>query len=92
MTHITFVKKILVDGTPCKKCRDVSERLKRDGLLSLIDNIAIADERDPDSQGILLAKQYQVNRAPFFLIKDDIGQTTVYDIYFKFKKAIEDSV
>ena len=28
MTHIIFVKKILADGSLCKKCREVSERLE----------------------------------------------------------------
>ncbi len=89
MAHITFVKKILADGSPCKKCREVSDRLESDGLMGLIDQIAIADERDADSQGMQLAAQYQVNRAPFFVVTDDTGETTVYDVYFQFRKAVQ---
>ncbi|MFT6406755.1 MAG: hypothetical protein ACJAQ6_000165 [Arenicella sp.] len=83
--HITFVKKILSSGELCKKCREVSERLQAEGLLDSINYIAIADERDAQSEGVRLAKQYGVARAPFFLVEQD-AETIVFDIYFKFKK------
>lgn len=86
MTHITFVKKILVNGELCKKCQEVSERLEAEGLLSSINHIAIADERNADSEGVRLAKAHAVERAPFFLVENGAGDITVYDIYFKFKK------
>lgn len=86
MSHITFVKKILADGELCKKCQEVSERLYAEGLLNSIDHIAIADERNADSEGVRLAKKYLVERAPFFLVEDDNGEVKVFDIYFKFKK------
>ncbi|MBL4673170.1 MAG: hypothetical protein JKX81_13010 [Arenicella sp.] len=83
--HITFVKKILSSGELCKKCREVSERLESEDLIDSINHIAIADDRDPQSEGVRLAKQYGVTRAPFFLVEVD-GETTAFDIYFKFKK------
>ena len=86
MSHITFVKKILADGQLCKKCKEVSERLCAENLMDVIDHIAIADERDADSEGVRLAKQHNVERAPFFLVEDEAGNITVFDIYFKFKK------
>ncbi len=85
MAHITFVKKILADGQLCKKCQEVSDRLNSENLIEHIDHIAIADERDVDSEGMRLAQQYKVERAPFFLVEED-GEVTVFDIYFKFKK------
>lgn len=85
MAHVTFVKKILANGEMCKKCQEVSDRLVSEGLMEHIDHIVIADERDADSKGMLLARQFNVERAPFFLIEDG-GETTVFDIYFKFKK------
>ena len=83
--HITFVKKILADGELCKKCREVSERLEADGLIEFINHISIADERDTDSEGMRLARQHNVERAPFFLVEED-GNMLAFDIYFKFKK------
>jgi len=85
MPHITFVKKILSSGELCKKCQEVSDRLGSEDLINSIDHIAIADERDADSEGIRLAQKHQVERAPFFLVEEN-GEVTVFDIYFKFKK------
>jgi hypothetical protein len=90
MAHITFVKKILADGSLCKKCQEVSERMASEGLLAIIDHIVIADERDPDSPGMLLAKQHEVSRAPFFVLEDESGEHIVFDVYFKFKKHVSE--
>lgn len=84
--HITFVKKILLSGELCKKCQEVSERLQSEELIEFVDHIAIADERDTDSEGIRLANTHKVERAPFFLVENEDGEVTVFDIYFKFKK------
>ncbi|GAA6136754.1 hypothetical protein NBRC116583_05010 [Arenicella sp. 4NH20-0111] len=85
MSHITFVKKILANGELCKKCQEVNDRLNVEGLIEQINHIAIADERDAESEGMRLAKQYDVERAPFFLVEEN-EEVTVFDIYFKFKK------
>ena len=90
MTHITFVKKILSNGELCKKCREVSERIASDGLTDLIDSIVIADERDAQSPGIQLAKRHNIQRAPFFLVKDESGEVSAYEVYFRFKKFLFD--
>ena len=52
-----------------------------------IDKILIADERDPDSPGALLARELSVDRAPFFVVEND-GEQTVYTVYFKFLKEV----
>lgn len=88
MPHITFVKKVLSDGSLCKKCLEVSERLENDGLLPMIDHIVVADERDASSVGIKLAREYSVSKAPFFLVEDDSREVLVFDIYFKFRKHL----
>lgn len=87
--HITFVKKILSSGELCKKCREVSERLEADGLIASINHIAIADERDANSEGMKLARQHSVERAPFFLVEEE-GVISAYDVYFKFKKLMSE--
>ncbi len=66
---ITLVKKILKDGSPCAKCGDVLNKLEESGHMDRIDEVLVADERDPDSPGIALARQYDVHRAPFFLVR-----------------------
>ncbi len=85
--HITFVKKILDDGQLCKKCREVHERLESDGVMPLINEVVIADSRDAESAGMKLARQYQVERAPFFIVEQEKKQL-VFDVYFKLRKHL----
>ena len=53
--RITLVKKIKADGSPCRKCAEVVERLDKAQLLGRMDRVVVADERDPDSEGMQLA-------------------------------------
>ncbi len=85
---ITFVKKIKADGSPCKKCADVEHRLIDSNQIDLIDEILIADERDDNSAGMLLAKAHKVEQAPFFLVNDGHDKVTIYTVYFQFVKEI----
>ncbi len=85
---ITFVKKIKSNGEPCKKCREVEQRLSEAGLLNRIDETVLADERDPESPGMQLAARHKIDLAPFFIVEDDNGNQTVYTIYFKFLKEV----
>jgi hypothetical protein len=84
---ITFVKKILADGSPCRKCADVQKRLEESGQLERIDETLIADERDPESAGMKLAAELDVARAPFFVVEDG-GERRVWTVYFKFAKEV----
>lgn len=91
---ITFVKKILANGEPCAKCADVEERLRSSGEMDSVDRVVVADERDPDSEGMRLAKRHGVTVAPFFIVEDgdrtveDGDRTTVYTIYLRFSKEV----
>lgn len=85
---ITLVKKILKDGSPCKKCGDVLQKLEESGHMAKIDDVVVADERDPSSAGIQLAKQYSVDRAPFFIIEKDGEAPQIYTVYMKFLKEV----
>lgn len=86
--RITFVKKIKVDGSPCRKCAEVQSRLEKDGHIDKIDRTVIADERDENSEGMQLAKQYEVDRAPFFIVENDDSDPLIYTVYFKFVNEI----
>lgn len=85
--HITFVKKRLASGEFCDKCQDVERRLTADGHFDRIDAVLIADEADPESQGMQLANAMDVERAPFFVVRDG-DRTTVHTVYFKFVKEV----
>lgn len=85
---ITLVKKILADGSPCAKCRDVQQKLEENDQMRFIDQTLIADVRDEQSQGMQIAKQFGVDRAPFFLVEQDGQEPQVYTVYFKLVKEV----
>lgn len=86
--RITMVKKIKLDGSPCRKCAEVEERLQTDNYIDRIDQIIIADERDPSSEGMQIAERYSVDRAPFFMVEEAGEEAKIYTVYFKFLKEI----
>ena len=83
-----MVKKIMADGSPCRKCADVEHRLREAGLMDRIDTVVIADERDPESEGMRLARQHGVDRAPFFIVDGDHGGVRIYTIYMQLLKEV----
>ncbi|SMF30848.1 hypothetical protein SAMN02745866_02014 [Alteromonadaceae bacterium Bs31] len=87
---ITFVKKIHADGTACKKCADVIAKMESAGQMAHISEVLIADERDEKSPGMLLAQQYQVERAPFFVVEKEGEEALIYTVYMKFVKDVLD--
>lgn len=87
-TKITFVKKIFADGSPCKKCGEVIAKMEAADQMRFIDNIVIADEANPDSEGMQLAQQYEITKAPFFIVEFETGEVEIYTIYFKFVKDV----
>ncbi len=86
--NITFVKKIKADGSPCRKCAEVQARLENEGYIDKIDQTLIADERDESSEGMLLAKKFTVDRAPFFVVEEEGKEPVIYTVYFKFVNEI----
>jgi len=85
---IIFVKKILADGSACAKCADVIEKLEKSGQMARIDETLIADERDPESPGMRMAKLHQVDRAPFFVVENAGREPQIYTVYLKFVKEV----
>jgi thioredoxin-dependent adenylylsulfate APS reductase len=81
--HVTMIKKELADGSPCKKCIQAEEVLRRRGLWEHIDEVIFAKEADPASPGMKLAAQHRVELAPFFLVKEgehEIVYTSVIEL------------
>lgn len=85
-TSVLFVKKVLADGEPCRKCRDVETRLHKDGLMRHLDEILTAREDEPESRGNRLARRLRVTRAPFFVIRHSDGREQVIESYLSFKR------
>ncbi|WP_163833727.1 hypothetical protein [Spartinivicinus ruber] len=85
---ITLVKKVMADGSPCKKCADVLQRLEKSGYIQHIDHIVEAHENDSTSEGMQLAQTLQVDKAPFFIVEQADGQQVVYTVYFKLVQEV----
>ena len=86
---IKLIKKIREDGEPCAKSARVLNELEALGLMGQIDQVVIADERQPDSEGYALAVAYNVSAAPFFIVDaDDDGSTQVYTAYHRFMSEV----
>ena len=83
-----MVKKIKEDGSPCKKCAEIENRLSNAGLLNRIDQIVIAKEGDKESEGMILADHYKIDHAPFFIVEEDDKAPRIYTVYFKFLKEV----
>lgn len=89
--HITLVKKVKKDGSPCRKCVEVLARIEREGFMHRLDRIVIADEANPMSEGMNLAQAFKVKTAPFFLVDsnaDKTAPTELFTVYFKLKREI----
>lgn len=78
--HITMVKKRLTDGTECRKCQDATAHLQSRGLLSRIDEIVWAREDDATSPGMVLGARLGIDRAPFFLVRDERGEAVYVSV------------
>src|SRR5262245_37564335 len=73
--HITMVKKRLADGSECRKCVEATDCLKSRGLWDRIDDIVWAQEGDSTSLGMKLGGDLGVDRAPFWVVGDEAGET-----------------
>ncbi len=83
--EIIMVKKRMEDGSECKKCKEVHDRLEANDELKYINKTVYADVNDPQSEGMKLAAQYNIDTAPFFVVKDS-GDSTAYKTYLQLRK------
>ena len=88
--RITMVKKKLADGSDCRKCAEASDHLRSRGLGDKIDEVIWAEEGNPASAGMILGARYGVERAPFFIVRDDTGHETVYTSVLQLVRRLGD--
>ena len=90
--HVTMVKKRLSDGTECRKCQDATELLHSRGLWSRIDEVVWAHEGDPDSAGMQMAARLGVDKAPFFVVRDERGEAVYVSVLQLARERFEQTV
>lgn len=78
--HITMIKKRLADGSECRKCQEATTHLQSKGLWERIDAIVWADESDAASPGMVLGARLGVDQAPFFVVRDDAGESVYVSV------------
>ena len=78
--HITMVKKRLADGTECRKCQEATAHLQSRGLWEQITEIVWAHEDDHASHGMVLSHHHGVDRAPFFIVRDNDGESVYVSV------------
>lgn len=76
-----------MNGSHCRKSAEVLDQLKKLDLLSKIDTIIAADERNPSSSGFYLARQHQIETAPFFILQQN-DSTCVYTSSYSFLRDV----
>jgi hypothetical protein len=90
--HVTMVKKMLADGSDCRKCEEVSEYLRSRGLWHRVDEVVWAHEEDPASPGMVLSERHGVDRAPFFVIHDERGETVYTSVLHLVRERLNEPV
>lgn len=93
---VIMVKKVLEDGSYCRKCNDVSEKMKRDGVEDYIGYTAEAHVLDSESEGSRIARHFGVVTAPFFLTRtakdEQLGEEwKVVRSYLQLRKQLENA-
>lgn len=85
--RVIMIKKKLASGEPCQKCAQAEEMLRRRDLWDQIDEVVWADETDESSPGMVLARKYDVQVAPFFLVEGP-AEVQIYPSAIKVAKEI----
>ena len=78
--HIIMVKKRLADGSECRKCQEATAHLQSRGFWNHIAEIVWAHEDDHSSHGMVLSRHHGVDRAPFFIVRDDAGESVYVSV------------
>lgn len=88
---ITMVQKRMAEGSPYRKCEQVSELLERRGHLADIHETVSAHEGVPGSEGMRLAEKHGIDTAPFFIVStedddDGDGDVMIYTSALKMRR------
>lgn len=88
MRKVIMVKKLLLSGETCAKCAQAEEMLRGRGLWDRIDEVVWAKEGDAESPGALLARKYEIDLAPFFVIQEPGQPDRVFPSTLKLMKEL----
>jgi hypothetical protein len=72
--HVIMVKKKLKDGSDWREWDEATEHVRARGWVDRIDEGVWGVEDDPSSPGMALGALLGVERAPFFVVRDERGE------------------
>jgi hypothetical protein len=87
-----MVKKKLKDGSDCRKCAEATDYLRSRGLWEKVDEVIWAHEDDPESPGMKLGARLGVERAPFFVVRDEAGEKVYLSVLQLVRDRFSDKV
>lgn len=91
---VIMVKKRMADGSDCRRCKQIQERIEQDDFQPAITETVYAVEGDQQSEGMRLSKDHKMRTAPFFLVTmpgDGAAEsrTVAVESYFKLRKMLK---
>jgi len=86
---VVMVKKLMEDGSYCRKCQDVQGKLEKDNVLPWVSKTFVADVQNSKSDGALLAKEFDVDKAPFFIVKNPDEDWSLVYSYLQLRKRLK---
>lgn len=89
--RVTMVKKVLESGEDCPKCKEAIKILQEKGLWDRVNKVVAAVVGNEESEGFVLAREYGVERAPFFIIETDDGEKKAIVSVLQFIRELERS-
>ena len=86
---VVMVKKRLKDGSDCRRCAQIQERIEKDDFGDQISQTLFVEEGKDDTLGARLSKQFKMRTAPFFVITYEDDRVEAVESYFKLKKMLK---
>ena len=86
---VVMVKKRLKDGSDCRRCAQIQERIEKDDFGDQISQTLFVEEGKEDTLGARLSKQFKMRTAPFFVITYEDDRVEAVESYFKLKKMLK---
>jgi phosphoadenosine phosphosulfate reductase len=88
--RVTMIKKTLTDGSACTKCWEAEDRLRRMNLWDRIDRVLTIDADTPGGEGRALAERLGIDRAPFFVVEDEDGETVYQSVMLLIRRRLQE--
>jgi hypothetical protein len=84
-----MIRKILESGEECPKCQEAAKLIREKGHWEKINKVVDAVVGNPESEGFQIAREYAIERAPFFIVETDDGEKKIIVSVLQFVREME---